>query len=105
MAKETKTARELHNEKANDALTQTVKSITNRRWMAIRVAMGLPISEIQAEQEILLIVAANERHRAEHGNDSWDRFMDMTETETMEYLGFDVSEVEDGADKSGTPAV
>jgi hypothetical protein len=99
-----KTARELHNEKANEALTQTVKAITNRRWLAVRAALDLSISEIQAEQEILLVVAANERHREVNGNDSWEKFLEMTESETMEFLGFDISDDVEAADKSVSAA-
>jgi hypothetical protein len=104
MTDKAKSPKDLQNEAANESLTQLVKGITNRRWLAIRVALGMTIAEIQGEQELLLIAAANEHHRALHGNDSWEKFLDMTETETMAFLGFDVNDTSEDAPKSDAPA-
>lgn len=68
-------------------LSTLISGISARRWFAIRRALDMPVEEITEDPIALMVVAANEAHRAATGKDDWARFLDSSLPDLTSALG------------------
>ena len=87
---------DVSNEKAA-VVADLIRGITNRRWLTIGRVLDADLSEINANQVLLMVVAAGEKHFQSCGRDNWDTYLDMTLEQVSEFLGLTEPETAEDA--------
>ena len=80
-----------------------LREIPARRWFLIAQRLDQTAEDIMQSALAMMVVAANERHRAETGKDDFARFLDMAFLDLVDASGLNelVDESGDADPKSG----
>lgn len=89
-------------------LDDLIGAIPMYRWRKIRRRFEVSMTELEGAEDVLMVIAANEKHRADNGieptekrGDDYDRFEAMTLEEITDFLG--LSDEDDEDDSKSDP--
>lgn len=85
--------------KSDQLENMLLRDIPAHRWFLISQRMDQRVEDIMQSTLAMLVVAANERHRAETGKDDFARFLNMGFLDLVDASG--VNEIDDPADEDG----
>lgn len=87
----------------NQLESMLLRDIPARRWFLISQRLDQDVEFIMQSFLSLLVVAANERHRAETGKDDFAKFLDMGFVDLVEASGVNEIEIEQDAGDDDDP--
>ena len=73
---------------ASDGLDELQETVTQREWLLITAKLDRPRQAIVEDGGLRLLALAWVKEKREHGGASWDRLLDMTDTDLVEVHGF-----------------
>lgn len=91
--------REAHNAQARKGIRVLIRSVTQGEWLTVCRGLDMTRTQINDDQDLLLLAAGYVREKREHGAASWDVLLGMTDRELLALHGFDVApETDDETD-------
>lgn len=91
------------NDAAADRLSELAKTITQREWLLITRTLDRTRQEIGADSGLMMLALAWAKAKHETGGASWDKLLDLTDTELEALHGFPPGSRED-AEKAAADA-
>lgn len=83
---------------ASDGLDELQETVTQREWLLITAKLDRPRQAIVEDGGLRLLALAWVKEKREHGGASWDRLLDMTDTDLVEVHGFPAEDPPPGYD-------
>lgn len=85
-------------EEATKGLDDLQETVTQREWLLVTARLDRPRQAIVEDGGLRLLALAWVKEKREHGGASWDRLLDMTDTELVELHGFPAEDPPPGYD-------
>lgn len=77
-------------ERIASELAELEATVTQREWLLVCNQLDRNRAQIAADGGLRLLALAWVRQKREHGGASWERLLDLTDTELLELHGFQI---------------